>query len=98
MLVPVRVTDTMLVASLVAAARQQAALVDLDQAADALDHPLDPTVATRLALLVIDGRDQDVLRPHLVGDVLARRIFKWPDFQANGVGVEVGVVAVAGRL
>src|SRR5262249_7682425 len=62
MLEVVGVTDSVLVIDLVAAAVEDPALVDLDDVAGPLDHPLDATVTARLSLLVVDGGDEDVLR------------------------------------
>src|SRR5262249_23050106 len=86
------VADGVLVVDLVAAAGEQAALVHLDDVADALEHPLDAAAAARLAVLVEDGGDEDVLGADAVGGD------DGADLDAAGVAVEVGVVAGADRL
>src|SRR5262249_44391428 len=81
-----------LVVDLVAAAGEQARLVDLDDVADALHQPLDAALAARLALLVVDGGDEHVLRADGVGRL------DGADFEAAGVRVAVAEVAEAGWL
>src|SRR5207248_4848691 len=86
----VGVTDRVLVIDLVAAAREDAAFVHLDDVADAFQHPLDAAVAARLAVAVVDGGDQNVLRLDRVGGL------DGADFNPAGVRVEVLVVAETG--
>ena len=57
----VGIADGVLVIDLVAAAGEEAALVHFDDVADAFHHPLDAAIAARLALLIVNGGDQDVL-------------------------------------
>src|SRR5262249_50323018 len=88
----VGVADGVVVIDLVAAAGEEAALVHLDDVADALEHPLDTAGVARRGVVVVDGGDDDVLGADRVGGL------DWADFQPAGVRVEVGEIAGADRL
>ena len=88
-----RVADGVLVIDLVAAAGIEARFVGLDDVARPIDHPLDAPRPARLAVLVVDGGDQDDLRAERGGHLRAGA-----DFELAGLGVEVLEVAGPARL
>src|SRR5581483_3632820 len=63
----VGVADGVLIVDLVAAAREETAFIHLDDVAGAFEHPLDTAMAARLAVLVVDGGNDDVLRLNGIG-------------------------------
>jgi hypothetical protein len=92
MLAIIRVTDRVLVIELVSPAGEDAALIDLDDVADALDHPFDAAVAAWLAVAVVHGGKHDELGAHGVG------LLNGADLQTNGMRVKIGVIAGARRF
>src|SRR5262249_37994813 len=87
-----RVTDAVFWPGLVTAAWSDPAFIYLDQVTDAFEHPLDSAIAARLALFIVDGGYEHILRSHLVGR------FQRPYFQAHRMRIKIGEIAGTDRL
>src|SRR5207237_8095786 len=72
-----------LVIDLVATAGEEAGLIDFEDVAGPFEHPLDPAIAARLALIVIDRGDEGNLATHRAGPLFG------PNDETKGVRVKI---------